>query len=86
MGTNGSTGNEAVASAEKNAALLTTRAGARDPSAIPSICRISAALQYPAGESLFFPKGRNRVVNPSPKYLDGQISRCFLVKLLFTAS
>ncbi|XP_047319748.1 AUGMIN subunit 5-like [Impatiens glandulifera] len=44
-----STGPEAVATAEKNAALLTARAGARDPSAIPSICRISAALQYPAG-------------------------------------
>ncbi|KAJ6684422.1 AUGMIN SUBUNIT 5 [Salix viminalis] len=40
---------EAVAAAEKNAALLTARAGARDPSAIPSICRVSAALQYPAG-------------------------------------
>ncbi|PSS35084.1 AUGMIN subunit like [Actinidia chinensis var. chinensis] len=49
MGANGSTGPEAVAVAEKNAALLTARAGARDPSAIPSICRISAALQYPAG-------------------------------------
>ncbi|GFY84842.1 hypothetical protein Acr_03g0016160 [Actinidia rufa] len=49
MGVNGSTGPEAVAVAEKNAALLTARAGARDPSAIPSICRISAALQYPAG-------------------------------------
>ncbi|KAF2535078.1 hypothetical protein F2Q68_00018750 [Brassica cretica] len=49
MGANGSTGPEAFASAEKNAALLTARAGARDPSAIPSICRISAALQYPAG-------------------------------------
>ncbi|KAL4376561.1 hypothetical protein GQ457_02G006050 [Hibiscus cannabinus] len=49
MGANGSTGPEAVASAEKNAALLTARAGARDPSAIPSICRVSAALQYPAG-------------------------------------
>ncbi|KAL5776726.1 hypothetical protein ACOSP7_009652 [Xanthoceras sorbifolium] len=49
MGTNGSTGPEAVATAEKNAALLTARAGARDPSAIPSICRVSAALQYPAG-------------------------------------
>ncbi|KAK1562133.1 hypothetical protein Q3G72_006842 [Acer saccharum] len=49
MGTNGSTGPEAVAAAEKNAALLTARAGARDPSAIPSICRVSAALQYPAG-------------------------------------
>ncbi|KAJ4833097.1 AUGMIN subunit 5 [Turnera subulata] len=49
MGSNGSTGPEAVAAAEKNASLLTARAGARDPSAIPSICRISAALQYPAG-------------------------------------
>lgn len=49
MGANGSTGSEAVAAAEKNAALLTARAGARDPSAIPSICRVSAALQYPAG-------------------------------------
>ena len=50
MGANGSTGPEAVATAEKNAAILTAKAGARDPSAIPSICRISAALQYPAGE------------------------------------
>lgn len=49
LGTNGSTGPEAIAAAEKNAALLTARAGARDPSAVPSICRISAALQYPAG-------------------------------------
>ncbi|XP_052195483.1 AUGMIN subunit 5 [Diospyros lotus] len=49
MGANGSTGPEAVAAAEKNAALLTSRAGARDPSAVPSICRISASLQYPAG-------------------------------------
>ncbi|KAB2613744.1 hypothetical protein D8674_036060 [Pyrus ussuriensis x Pyrus communis] len=49
MGTNGSTGPEAVAAAEKNAAILTAKAGARDPSAIPSICRISAALQYPGG-------------------------------------
>ncbi|XP_010552396.1 PREDICTED: AUGMIN subunit 5-like isoform X2 [Tarenaya hassleriana] len=49
MGANGSNGPEALASAEKNAAMLTARAGARDPSAIPSICRISAALQYPAG-------------------------------------
>ncbi|XP_010528428.1 PREDICTED: AUGMIN subunit 5 isoform X2 [Tarenaya hassleriana] len=49
MGANGSTGPEALVSAEKNAALLTARAGARDPSAIPSMCRISAALQYPAG-------------------------------------
>ncbi|KAI3747973.1 hypothetical protein L6452_10750 [Arctium lappa] len=49
MGLNGSTGPEAVAAAEKNAALLTARAGAGDPSAIPSICRVSAALQYHAG-------------------------------------
>ncbi|XP_047310364.1 AUGMIN subunit 5-like [Impatiens glandulifera] len=49
MGISGSTGPETVAAAEKNAVLLTARAGARDPSAIPSICRISAALQYPAG-------------------------------------
>lgn len=53
MGASGSTGPEAVAAAEKNAAILTAKAGARDPSAIPSICRISAALQYPAGESSF---------------------------------
>lgn len=53
MGANGSTGPEAVAAAEKNAALLTARAGARDPSAIPSICRVSACLQYPTGEFLF---------------------------------
>ncbi|XP_023729204.1 AUGMIN subunit 5 [Lactuca sativa] len=45
----GSTGPDALIAAEKNAALLTARAGARDPSAIPSICRVSAALQYPAG-------------------------------------
>ncbi|OWM64489.1 hypothetical protein CDL15_Pgr020456 [Punica granatum] len=49
VGANGTTGPEAIAAAEKNAALLTARAGARDPSAVPSICRISAALQYPAG-------------------------------------
>lgn len=49
MGANGSTGPEAVAAAEKNAAILTAKAGARDPSATPSICRVSAALQYPGG-------------------------------------
>ncbi|XP_028095625.1 AUGMIN subunit 5-like isoform X1 [Camellia sinensis] len=49
MGANRSSGPEAVAAAEKNAVLLTARAGARDPSSIPSICRISAAFQYPAG-------------------------------------
>lgn len=50
MGASGSSGQEAVANAEINAAILTARAGARDPSAVPSICRVSAALQYPAGE------------------------------------
>ncbi|KAL2552188.1 hypothetical protein Fot_05807 [Forsythia ovata] len=49
MCANGSTGPEAIATAERNAAVLTARAGGRDPSAVPSICRISAALQYPAG-------------------------------------
>ncbi|KAL7094617.1 hypothetical protein ACP275_11G115000 [Erythranthe tilingii] len=49
MSTNGSSGPEAVANAERTASVLTARAGARDPSAIPSICRISAVLQYPAG-------------------------------------
>ncbi|MCL7046684.1 hypothetical protein MKW94_008195 [Papaver nudicaule] len=49
MGVSGSTGPEAVAAAEKSATLLTARAGSRDPSAIPSICRVSAALQYNAG-------------------------------------
>lgn len=53
MGATGSTGPEAIAAAEKNASILTARAGARDPSAIPSICRISAALQYPAGQFQF---------------------------------
>lgn len=50
MGASGPPGQEAVANAEINAAILTARAGARDPSAIPSICRVSAALQYPAGK------------------------------------
>lgn len=53
VGPNGSTGPEAVAAAEKNAALLTARASDGDPSAIPSICRVSAALQYPAGICLY---------------------------------
>ncbi|KAK8916469.1 hypothetical protein KSP39_PZI022463 [Platanthera zijinensis] len=43
VGATGATGSEALAAAEKNASLLTARAGAGDPSAIPSICRISAA-------------------------------------------
>uniref|UniRef100_A0A7N0VLF9 AUGMIN subunit 5 n=1 Tax=Kalanchoe fedtschenkoi TaxID=63787 RepID=A0A7N0VLF9_KALFE len=49
MGANGSTGPDVIAAAEKNAAILTARAGSKDPSAIPSICRVSAALQYPGG-------------------------------------
>nr|XP_019703980.1 AUGMIN subunit 5 [Elaeis guineensis] len=52
MGANGATGPDALSAAEKHAAILTARAGAGDPSAIPSICRISAALQYhPGAES-----------------------------------
>uniref|UniRef100_J3MX58 AUGMIN subunit 5 n=2 Tax=Oryza brachyantha TaxID=4533 RepID=J3MX58_ORYBR len=46
LGSNGAAGSEAIAAAEKHAAMLTARAGARDPSAVPSICRISTALQY----------------------------------------
>ncbi|GAU14029.1 hypothetical protein TSUD_168540 [Trifolium subterraneum] len=49
IGSGGSSGQEAVANAEISAAILTAKAGARDPSAIPSICRVSAALQYAAG-------------------------------------
>ncbi|XP_043698987.1 AUGMIN subunit 5-like [Telopea speciosissima] len=49
MGASGSTAPEAVAIAEKNASLLTARVGVGDPSAIPSICRIAAALQHYAG-------------------------------------
>ncbi|KAL9689570.1 hypothetical protein QQ045_009957 [Rhodiola kirilowii] len=51
MGASGSTTLDVIAAAEKNATILTARAGSRDPSAIPSICRISAALQYPADGS-----------------------------------
>jgi hypothetical protein len=88
MGANGSTGPEAVAYAEKNAALLTARAGARDPSAIPSICRISAALQYPAGKIfffVFFSKIQGRIVHLSGQKLFA-LTRSFLMKLLLTAS
>ncbi|KAH0463386.1 hypothetical protein IEQ34_007968 [Dendrobium chrysotoxum] len=49
LGATGAIGPEALAAAEKNASLLTARAGAGDPSAVPSICRISAALQYYCG-------------------------------------
>jgi len=53
MGASGPPGQEAVTNAEVSAAILTARAGARDPSAIPSICRVSAALQYPASEYIY---------------------------------
>nr|POE55759.1 augmin subunit 5 [Quercus suber] len=49
MGANGSTGSEVIAAAEKNAALLTARAGSLDLSTIPSIFCVLATLQYPAG-------------------------------------
>lgn len=39
-----SSGAEAIAAAERNADLLTAKAASGDPSAIPSICRISAAM------------------------------------------
>ncbi|CAH9139206.1 unnamed protein product [Cuscuta epithymum] len=52
FGNNGATGPEAVVSAEKSASLLTAKAGSKDPSAIPSICRISAALQSTAGSDV----------------------------------
>ena len=45
MGCKGSTATDA----EKNASLLITRAGAGDPSAVPSIHRVSSALQWHPG-------------------------------------
>ncbi|XP_024384467.1 AUGMIN subunit 5 isoform X1 [Physcomitrium patens] len=42
-------GTEAVVAAERHADMLTVRAGAGDPSAVPTICRISAALKYTPG-------------------------------------
>ncbi|KVI02619.1 hypothetical protein Ccrd_019106 [Cynara cardunculus var. scolymus] len=54
MGSTGSSGLDAVVAAEKNAALLTARAGARDPSAIPSICRGSDAGLASVLESMEF--------------------------------
>lgn len=53
MGVNVSLGPDTIAAAEKSSAILTAKAGSRDPSAIPSICRVSAALQYPAGRAFF---------------------------------
>lgn len=72
MGSSGSSGQEAVANAEINAAILTARAGARDPSAIPSICRVSAALQYPAGEYI------NIFVAPKDSLLVYPFQRCLI--------
>jgi hypothetical protein len=48
-GANTNGGAEAVAMAERQADVLTLRAGSGDPSAVPTICRISAALKYPPG-------------------------------------
>lgn len=47
--TNTASGAEAIAAAERNADLLTARAASGDPSAIPSICRISTAAHYSSG-------------------------------------
>lgn len=49
IGASASAGSEAVAAAERHIDLLTARAGSRDPSAVPTICRISAALHYTPG-------------------------------------
>lgn len=49
IGASASAGSEAVAAAERHIDLLTARAGSRDPSTVPTICRISAALQYTPG-------------------------------------
>ncbi|KAI5055330.1 hypothetical protein GOP47_0030475 [Adiantum capillus-veneris] len=49
MGAGGPSGPESLAAAERQADFLTAKAGARDPSAIPSICRINAATQHISG-------------------------------------
>lgn len=49
MGAGSASGPESLAAAERNADLLTAKAGARDPSAIPSICRINAVTQHITG-------------------------------------
>ncbi|MCO5566798.1 hypothetical protein L7F22_020479 [Adiantum nelumboides] len=49
MGAGGAFGPESLVAAERQADLLTAKAGARDPSAIPSICRINAATQHISG-------------------------------------
>lgn len=42
-------GVEAIAAAERTADLLIARAASGDPSAIPSVCRISGATQHSTG-------------------------------------
>lgn len=49
IGSSGATGPEALAAAERHAELSTARAGAGDPSAIPSICRINATTRHIGG-------------------------------------
>lgn len=66
IGSSGSSGQEAVANAEISAAILTAKAGARDPSAIPSICRVSAALQYAAGEYVIIFSRAERLFPSAP--------------------
>lgn len=50
MGASTSGGAEAVAVAERHADTLTARAGSGDPSAIATVCRVSAALHHIPGE------------------------------------
>jgi hypothetical protein len=45
----GVAGPESLAAVERTADLLTAKAGAKDPSAIPSICRINAVTQNISG-------------------------------------
>ncbi|XP_024545326.1 AUGMIN subunit 5 [Selaginella moellendorffii] len=49
MGISSMLGPEAIAAAERNADMVAARAGAGDPSAMASICRIAAASQYSQG-------------------------------------
>ncbi|KAJ3677458.1 hypothetical protein LUZ60_003182 [Juncus effusus] len=46
LGGNGVTGAEAISAAEKTASVITAKAGSRDPTAIPSISRISSSLRH----------------------------------------
>ena len=49
FGISGPAGPESLVAIERTADLLTAKAGAKDPSAIPSICRINAATQNISG-------------------------------------